>query len=167
MNATVSHWKAPCVLLLILAGCSSGKDAWTAALPATVPAGGIVLLDGQPLEGASVVFAPVEPATHAASAVTGSGGKFELKAFPSKAGAVPGSYHVGLQKTVEAGQGPALDPKELGEDAGHAEKAPRPTLYKNLLPAQYEDALTSGLTVVIPDAGTSDLKIELKSAPAK
>jgi hypothetical protein len=132
-----------------------------------VPAKGIVLLDGQPLEGASVVFAPVAPGTHAASAVTGSGGKFELKAFPSKAGAVPGSYQVGLQKTVEAGRGEPLNPKEFGVDAGHAEKAPPPTLYKSLVPEQYENAATSGLTAVIPDAGISDLKIELKSAPVK
>jgi len=150
-------------VVVLLAGCSGGQDAWSQKLPATVPAEGIVLLDGQPVEGASIVLDPVAPAKHAASAVTSSGGKFELKAFPSKEGAVPGSYQVGITKQVSTGQGAAWKPKEFGEDAGHAEKSPPPTEWKNALPEKYETAQTSGLTVVIPEGGTSKLKIELKS----
>lgn len=151
--------------VLLLSGCSSDDDAWTKDLPATVSAGGIVLLDGQPLEGASIVFSPVAPGEHAASAVSGRGGEFELKAFPSKAGAVPGEYHIGVTKTVDVGPAAALKPEAFGEDAGHAESSPAPREYKNLIPAKFENAETSGLKAEIPEGGTTGLRIELKSSP--
>lgn len=149
-------------IALLLAGCSGG-DKWTKSLPETVPAGGVVLLDGQPVEGAAVVFAPVSPGKYPAQALTGSGGRFELKAFPSKDGAVPGSYQVAVSKTVETSG--SNQPVNLGPDVGHAATTGGDALWKNELPSQYATPPASGLTAVVPPEGTSDLKIELTSKP--
>ena len=165
MSATLIRCAAVSALLLLLAGCSDGEDEWTRELPETVPAGGVVLLDGKPVEGATVVFAPAPPGKYPATAVTSSDGEFELKAFPSKEGAVPGSYQAGVTKNVETGAGKPKDPSFYGLDAEHAEEAPPPIEYKNVLPQQYADPASSGLTVEIPAGGTSELKIELKSGP--
>lgn len=148
--------------LPMLPGCSRG-DKWTKNLPETVPAKGVVLLDGEPVEGAAVVFAPVSPGKHPAQALTGSGGRFELRAFPSKEGAVPGSYQVAVSRTVESkGSNQAAN---LGPDAGHAATTGGDSLWKNDLPAKYATPPSSALTAVVPPEGTSDLKIELKSKP--
>lgn len=146
-------------------GC--GGDKWTRNLPATVPAKGVVTLDGQPVEGAAVVFAPADGGQHTATALTRSDGSFSLNAFPSKSGAVPGEYTIGVSKTVEAG---LTVPKNFnpGEDAAHAEAPTNASTsgWINALPAQYASPATSGLKATIPPQGTSDLKIELKSGAA-
>jgi hypothetical protein len=148
--------------LLLLAGCFGGGDQWTKDLPETVNASGVVLLNGQPVENATVVFAPVEPGTHPAKARTNKKGEFTADAFPSKGGAVPGTYQVAVSKTIETTMTyPAFNP---GEDAEHAEAA-GPTQgvgWKNVLPQQYANPFNSGLEVVIPPEGTKDIKIELK-----
>ena len=148
-----------------LAGCGgSSGDKWMKDLPPTVDATGVILMDGNPLEGAAIVLAPADdPEGHAAMALSGSGGYFKLKAFPSKDGAVAGSYQVAVTRSEEA----AANVKAMnwGEDAAHAEASPATTTQKNSLPEQYADPVKSGLTLTIPEDGTSDLKIELTSAP--
>ena len=161
MKATRCQWC--CLGLALLIGCSGGGDEWTEKLPETVPASGVVLLDGQPVEGASIVFSPEPPGEHAASALSGPDGEFELNAFPSKVGAVPGSYQVGISKTVRGAPVEQPDPESFGEDAQHAAEAPAPTLWHNALPAQYANPVSSGLKQQVPKEGTSSLRIELKS----
>lgn len=149
---------------LLLLGCGGGGGGEN--LPATVDASGVVLLDGTPVEGASVVFVPVAPGTYPAFASTDSRGGFSLKAFEAKTGAVPGSYQVQLSKTVEikAGGGPA--PAPAGEDAEHAANDPSAGLqWKNSLPAKYASSATSEIKIDIPENGRSDIKIELVSKP--
>ncbi|WP_197444158.1 transthyretin-like family protein [Maioricimonas rarisocia] len=154
----------PILLLLVLSACSS-EDEWTKNLPETVPATGVILLDGEPVEGASVVFAPVPPDNYPANALTDSSGRFELKAFPSKDGAVPGSYQVGVSRTVEV-SADSMSADQLGEDAAHAAESPTSGVnWINALPNQYANPTMSGIELTIPDDGTSDLKIELSSAP--
>ena len=162
MSATVIRASVAAVLL---AGCSGGDDMWTKDLPDTVPASGVVLLDGKPVGGAVVVLAPVAPGKYPAQALTDEDGEFALDAFPSKEGAVPGSYQVAVTKNIEAGAGKTKDPSSYGLDAAHAAAAPPPSEFKNMLPETYAVPTTSGLTLEIPEEGTSELKIELKSAP--
>ena len=151
--------------LVVLVGCSGGGDRWTKNLPETVNASGVVLLDGEPVEGAQVVFAPAT-GEHAASGLTDSEGIFYAKAFPSKEGAVPGTYQVGVSKTVEVKS--EVTPKELeatGEDAAHALESGTTTVgWENALPQHYASPVKSNLEVVIPAEGTSDLSIELSSS---
>lgn len=150
---------------LTLAGCTGSEDKWTKELPETVPAAGVVLLDGKPVERAAVVLSPMPPAKHPAQALTRADGTFELKAFPAKDGAVPGSYQVGVTKNVETGAGAAKDPASYGLDAAHAAESPALIEFKNVLPQKYANPASSGLKVEIPPEGTSELKIELKSSP--
>lgn len=148
---------------LLLAGCGgSSDDKWTSDLPETVDASGIILLDGKPLDFASIVLVPIDAAAgHAATAVSNSSGKFWLKAFPSKDGAVPGGYLVTVTKIVSTTREAQQD--NWGEDDQHAADSPATTTTKNILPTKYENPQTSGLELSIPQEGRTDLKLELNS----
>jgi hypothetical protein len=135
------------IFLLSAPGC--GPD--TSHLPKTVPASGIVTLDGKPVEGAQVVLVPAGDGAHGAFGTTDASGSFSLRAFEQKDGAVPGEYKVQVSKTVEVKlKGPPVD----GGD---------PVRFDYGVPAKYTGAQTSGLTVTIPDAGIKDIKFELRS----
>jgi hypothetical protein len=135
------------VALLLAGGC--GPD--TSHLPATVPAKGTVLLDGAPIAGAQVILVPADGATNGAYGATDDQGRFSLRAFDEKEGAVPGTYKAQVSKTVMVKlEGPDLD----GGD---------PVRYEMAVPAKYTGAETSGLRVDIPAAGKEDIKLELRS----
>ncbi len=146
-----------------LIGCSA--DDGTDDLPETVSAEGVLTLDGKPLEGASIVLSPSDTAGYAASAISGSNGKFRLQSFPMKEGAVPGAYQIAVTKSVESGGAGAWKPEDFGEDAAHAAESPPPSSMKNVLPVQYADPKTSGLSLTIPPEGLSEHAIELISTP--
>jgi hypothetical protein len=133
--------------LLLLAGC--GPDV--SHLPATVPAEGTVTLDGAPVENAAVSFI-ADSGNYHATALTDATGKFRLRAFQEKEGAVPGSYKVEVNKTVVTGGGDAGTEGEGG-----------PVNVQFGLPEKYATIGTSGLTSTIPESGATDLKIELQS----
>lgn len=153
-----------------LAGCSY-EDEWTKSLPATVEATGYLTLDGEPVDGASIVFAPADGKTHAAKALSDSSGYFSLDAFPSKEGAVPGDYKILVTKTVETKGGtpppnsPAAKLSETAMEEGkaHAQEDTEEVHWINVLPTKYNNPNTSGLKATIPEGGTSELKLELKS----
>jgi hypothetical protein len=133
--------------LIALAGC--GSD--TSHLPATVPAAGIVTLDGKPVPNAAVSFV-AETGTYHATALTDASGKFQLRAFQEKEGAVPGPYKVEVNQTVLGG----------GQDAGTDGELTG--LQVNFgLPQKYATVSTSGLTYTIPEGGQTDIKLELTS----
>ena len=163
LNTRFGLWSlVTCVSLIV--GCSRG-DKWTKNLPDTVPAEGVVLLDGEPVEGASIVFAPEDPKQYPANALTSRSGRFELQAFPSKTGAVPGSYQIGVSKTVEVDNSKGRR-RNWGEDAAHAKEAEESgamVSWQNVLPQQYANPTMSGLTAQIPPEGVEDLKIEISS----
>lgn len=128
------------ILLLAVTGCT-GKGG-----PRTVEASGVVTLDGSPVEKAQVIFID-EAGTNPASAMTDAQGHFSLAYNADKSGAIPGNYKAQVSKTKLESKGD-----------GGAEV----TLSQGL-PAKYANVVTSGLTFQIPDKGTKDLKIELKS----
>ncbi len=136
-----------CGLLAIMVGC--GPDL--SHLPATVPARGVVTLDGTPVENATITFI-ADSGTYHATAVSDSSGGFTLKAFPEKDGAVPGSYKVEVNKAVVEGGGDAGTDGEI-----------KGLTVKFGVPQKYATIGTSGLTTTIPEGGKTDIKIELKS----
>ncbi|WP_146676790.1 carboxypeptidase-like regulatory domain-containing protein [Pirellula sp. SH-Sr6A] len=124
-------------------GCGPKSD-----LPKTVKAQGVVTLDGTPVDLATIVLIP-DAGTYSAAGVSDKDGKFALKAFDEKAGAVPGSYKVEITKTVV---------QDKGEKGGEA--------VVNVaygLPKKYSTFTTSGLKLTIPDQDTTDIKFELTS----
>lgn len=154
----------PALAVITLSGCGGG-DEWTANQPATVEAAGYVKINGMPVEGAAVTFAPVS-GKHAASAVTDSNGYFELRAFKSKEGAVPGDYMVAVSKTEEIPESEQRKVKfDPGEDKEHADEAAEGGSvmagWRNVLPSQFASPVTSGLKAEVPSGGTSELLIEL------
>ena len=85
----------------------------TPAAPRTVPVKGRVLLDGKPLQGATVVFTPKEgrPPT----GVTNGAGEFALTTFAKDDGALPGTYRVSIQA-----QDADKKPRVPAQFSGHA-----------------------------------------------
>ncbi len=122
-----------------LAGCGDGR-------PAVVPTKGTVLMNGQPLKGV-VGFVRVEPAGSRAATgeINEADGSFELTSFEIGDGCVPGTHPVAVIVNTTVGA-------EL----------------VSLIPEQYADATTSGLTVTVgsePSEVTIELTGELKNAP--
>jgi hypothetical protein len=143
--------------LCLLSGCGGVASGH-------VEASGTVTLDGTPVAGASVVFVPVTPdAGEAGFAITDEDGRYELGTGEEKNGGVPGSYMVQVSKTVET-EGGAAAPVDLGEDAEHAEEGEGANVtWINSLPATYASPKTSGITIDIPEDGSSELDIKLVS----
>lgn len=127
----------------LVSGCNSG-----AGLPPTVPAEGIVTLDGAPVADATITFI-ADAGTYNASAVTDKEGKFAMKAFEEKKGAVPGSYKIAINKTIV--------------ESREGRKGESDVNLKQGLPMKYSNFLTSELTIKLGDAGDKNLKFELKS----
>lgn len=144
-------------LMLVCLGGLCGCGAGGGNLPRTVPASGVVTLDGKPVEGAQVVLVPAGDATTGAYGVSDAQGRFSLRAFDQKDGAIPGDYLVQVSKTIEVRlKGP---PGSL--DGGD------PVRFEHGVPARYTSAQTSGLKVTIPDTGKRDIQLELTSKASK
>jgi len=135
--------------LLFTPGCGSS----TGHLPKTVPAAGVVTLDGKPVDGAQVIIVPAVDGTTGATAVTDASGHFALRAYPEKDGAIPGEYKVQVSKTVQV----AIPGAKGSVDGGD------PVRFDFGVPAKYTGAKTSGLSVSIPDSGNKDIKLILSS----
>jgi len=143
---TLKHILGVLVCFVSAVGCGSGGGN----LPKTVPALGVVTLDGKPVDGAQVVIVPAAEGTTGATGVTDSGGHFSLRAYEQKDGAIPGEYNVQVSKTIEVKLKGNLD----GGDAVRFDYG---------VPGKYTSTKFSGLTVTIPDSGNRDIKLELKS----
>ena len=147
---TVSiHCLLVVVVFLTLVGCGSRGSH----LPRTVPASGVVTLDGKPVDGAQVVLVPTGDAKTGAFATTDPSGRFSLRAFEEKDGAIPGDYKVQVSKTVEV----RLTGAKGSLDGGD------PVRFEYGVPAKYTVAKTSGLSVSIPDDGNRDINLALLS----
>ena len=137
-------------VLLVAAGCGGGN------LPRTVPARGVVTLDGKPVEGAQVVLVPDPQGPDAVGGfgASDSSGRFSLRAFDAKDGVIPGAYKVQVSKTVQTKlEGPAPSTLDGGDNVK----------YEFGVPGKYTGIETSGLSCKIPDNGNTDLKFELSS----
>src|SRR5262245_12871788 len=133
----------------IVLGCGSAGSN----LPKTVPASGVVTLDGKPVDGAQVVLVPAGQGTTGANGVTDASGHFSLRAYQEKDGAIPGEYKAQVSKTIEV----KLSGAKGSVDGGD------PVRYEYAVPAKYTGYKTSGLSVTVPDAGIKDIKLELTS----
>ena len=131
------------ICLSLVSGCSFGPP-----LPKTVPAEGVVTLDGASVADATVTFI-ADSGTFNASAVTDKDGKFAMRAFEEKTGAVPGSYKVAINKTIVESRDGKQGESEVNLKQG--------------LPMKYSNFLTSGITIQLGEAGDKNIKYELKS----
>ncbi len=141
MNVHISRWSTLIVILgsIVMAGCGS-KPA--DGRPTLVPVSGIVLFNNEPSANARVVFSPVAH-QYAAAGLTDGNGRFQLQTFDTKDGAVPGAYKIVVSKF---------------EVIDHPDGSFEENFF---LPQRYRDPETSGLTTLVPDSGTDEIKVEL------
>ena len=140
--------------VLLVAGCSGE------GFPETHAVTGVVMHQGNPVEGATVTLVPSDPKGRSASGVTDAEGKFAATSYFSPEhqpkGALPGDYAITVSK-VEIRELPeGLTPEEA--QAAFAELGPP----KNLLPNAYRSPNTSGLKVTVGDAPPEPLTLELE-----
>ncbi len=156
-----------CAALALFAGCGSSN-------PPTAQVTGTVTLDGDPVEGATVLFLPDDTTLKAATASTQADGTYALTTFEAGDGAMPGSYKVKVHKydLPEGGMNPygesqtadeiqpmtqeeELAAMEAAYSAADAKPDQKEEKAKNELPAKYADVATSGLSYQVPAEGGS------------
>lgn len=144
---------------ILIAGCGS-DDPWLSKQKPTADAAGYVTLNGKPLPNASIVFSPTQKDGVGATGFSDDDGYFEVSAYPSKTGAVPGDYKIIVFSTTPAKEkAEKFDP---GEDAEHHQDGDEVTRMKNTVPSQYSKKESTPLSVNIPDGGNSDIKLDLQ-----
>jgi hypothetical protein len=151
------------VMLAVAAwGCSR-------AGPPVVYVEGVVLLDGKPVEGATVGFSPGDRGLPAVGC-TDEEGRFELTSTGGgrpAAGAAVGDYGVVISKQVVEGavqEVPAQEsdrPPEKWQGADPS-RPPLPPRVVYLIPQAYGDVATSGLAVDVKP-GSNAFRFELDS----
>lgn len=130
---------------------------------------GRVLLDGEPLDGASVGFVPAAPGQGVhAFGLTEADGSFRLTALPggsAQAGTATGDYRIVISKIVRVDpNAPPLSAKtRLGASYPKLERvgAWQPDSLI-IVPDDYGIAATSGLTATV-NPGVNEFTFELRS----
>jgi hypothetical protein len=153
-----------CVVMVAgLVGCGAGGGTDVGA----VAVSGTVTYNGSPVEGATVVFAPTGTDGKSAAGTTDAQGHFTLTTVEAGDGAVPGAYGVTVTKS-EGGAAPGgTQTEEEAYASGFPEgdgatATPAGPEIKDILPAKYKVAETSGLTATVEASGGGDFTFELK-----
>jgi hypothetical protein len=134
------------LIVVALVGCG-GSDK-----PKLAPVTGVVTLDGQPIEGAAVMFMPTAGGRPAHGS-TDAHGRFELMTFKTGDGALVGEHRVSVTKmklsgvtTTDDGLSGTTDPTAIKQEW--------------LTPEKYASPETSGLTATVKK-GMDELKFDL------
>jgi hypothetical protein len=152
------HWMGSGIFILMVilgvGGCSK-----------FAPVEGVVLLDGEPLAGVTVMFVPTETlpgrgGPRQANALTNSEGHFRLETV-NKIGAIPATYKVMVSKKVlPPGEKPPT-PGNMGEMMAASAKM------KESLPKIYTQQSSTPLVWEITPKGVKDAEIKLESKPGQ
>lgn len=149
----LSFARHACFLSMAVATCfftGCGEGTPTGDVIDTVEAGGVLTYKGQPLEYHQVTLFPTD--NRPAVGTTDAEGKFTLGTNGAGDGAVPGTHKVAV---IYVGP-PSTNPEE-----GITEFT-QPPPPKVKIDKKYQDTETSGVTVEVPEDGSTELKIELK-----
>lgn len=140
------------VLLLTQAGCGGGKKA-VEGRPKVVPVSGVVMLQGQPLAGATVLFhSETEEVT--ATGLSDDQGRFTLRTYAAADGAVPGTHKVTVKKT-ELKVVPNPDDPNLG---------PISSEEIWITPKNYGSRETTPLQLTVGEKGEKDLSVLVEAS---
>jgi hypothetical protein len=140
-------------------GCAGGSDA-------PVKVVGVILLDGQPVPGATVQFSPVDGKGQGAYGLTQDDGTFELSCQNGVPGAPPGQYKVVVRAAAAPQMEAPTDPDQAMRMAdqmmrGNAAKKGRAARPRSAVPTVYTNEKTTPLQQTVPPPGgkvTLDLK---------
>jgi hypothetical protein len=144
-------------LLLILTGCNRS------GLQGLVLCSGVVTTDGSPLAGVTVTLIPDKEGAaenakqRNALATTDASGHFTMTTLNPNDGVYPGKYRVQITKYEQSGK--LVGTGEIGDEG-------KEIMFEqsvNRLPATYEDAQKSQLSVDVPASGIRDITLELKT----
>lgn len=160
------------LISLMLAGCG-GSDR-----PSLAPASGVVTLNGEPVEGASLTFIPVAGG-RPGSATTDAQGRYTIKTYEDTPGAIIGEHRVAVIKISGPGayvmQGDAPAEAAAPENAAAANDGSdslseiavidsattkEPEIIYDV-PQRYMNADDSGLLINVPPEGSSELNLPL------
>jgi hypothetical protein len=132
---------------------------------------GVVTLDGQPVDGATVSFSPKSEGAVAAAGITDASGRFSLSTTSGE-GAAPGSYAVVITK-AGSGTGKAWeDPRSRGGNLSpEDEKAviagatgqPGQPEDGGRIPKKYTSADTSGFTAEVKAGEKNEFTFDMRS----
>lgn len=133
----------------LLSGCG---DNYTpqAEIFKTVAASGVLTFKGKPLNGFIVTLHP-EGEKRTASGTSDADGRFVLGTNAPGDGAVAGTHKVSVIWQPPEDDG-------LGSTVEDPAKLPKPPVQ---LPPKYASPETSGITLEIPESGSSELKLDL------
>lgn len=148
------------VSLCAWSGCFGEFGTWSESRQVRLyPVSGTVTLDGEPVEGAQVIFQPEDAAQQALMAIaeTDTAGRFSLATVQAGKGAISGPHRVRISKTVVTNVNPNANPE------GNLP----PVQEKDLLPVAYKAFETSGLKGEVSDREPTVVKFELSSQPKK
>jgi len=160
----VSRLQFVCLILLaLLVGCNNKP---TRDGPQLIEVTGVVLLDGDPVEGAHVTFSP-EAGGPAAFAVSDRRGRYELRTFDPGDGAVPGKYAISVRKEVVEGGMEFDSPAAKEAYIEQHGKAPPERKTVSVLPEKYSSKKTSGLSAEITLASKNRFDLDLTSEEAE
>ena len=98
--------------IALAAGCSGVKR------PTLVRVSGTVTVNGKPVEGATVVFTPMEGGARNAEGITDASGVYQLTTFEPNDGVILGKHAVTIRKGA-APAGPAMSAEN--PDAAYGE----------------------------------------------
>jgi hypothetical protein len=148
-----------CLALVVLAvaGCNRRvDDAWTRMRPPVHPAVGVVMYEGKPLDGATVMLESESTDEKSRGKVaighTDAGGRFRVRTYKEYEGAVAGPHRVSVTKfEYSENKPPNADPN-----------IDYPRLEKLLVPEQYTSFETSGLTATVAAEGPNSFRFELR-----
>ena len=139
-------------MILCVSGCSgTTEDKWTKDRPQTFPATGTVTSDGQPLQGATVVFRSTGSEPRTAIGRTDAKGIFVLRTFEDGDGAIVGQHKVSITKTE-------IEKVPANINLDEVDFQPKVT---SLIPEKYGSPETSGLTAEVTANGLNEFKFEL------
>lgn len=122
-------------------------------------------MDGQPVEGATISFSPVDKSGTAAVGTTDASGVFKLTAIPDGAadqGTKAGEYLVGIIKhKSEPAVALSTDDPNYGKETRSSTEAPK---IERIVPQKYENPATSGFKVTVKPGTNNgdDFKFNLK-----
>ena len=145
-----------CIVPFLLFFCGCGETG----LSGLVPGIGTITLNGEPVEDALILFAPInsEQNQRSASAKSMARGKFSAMTLKHGDGIYPGEYRVTVKKTQTLGD-TTVDITVLEDRGRRGIVDDRTTVY--LLPIKYNDPEMTDLMVTIPAKGSKSLELKL------
>jgi hypothetical protein len=151
------------LVIVGIAGCD------TSGGPSVSYVEGVVTLDGQPVEGASIGFSPVAEGGVGGVGTTDANGVYKLTTPTGTVdGGVPaGDYNVTITKKVMVGGTPEVtsssDPNYGKQDASGS-GPPQAPQYEDVVPVKYNSAATSGIKVTVKSGRNTgdEFKFDLK-----